>query len=54
MTLTRDDRIALLSAAPLFAGVDRDGMGRIADRAIEVDLPDGGVIARQGDVGTVS
>lgn len=52
MTLTRDDRIALLSAAPLFAGVDGEGIARIADRAIEVDFPAGGVIARQGDVGT--
>jgi CRP-like cAMP-binding protein len=52
MTLTRDDRIALLSAAPLFAGVDGEGIARIADRAIEVDFPGGGVIARQGDVGT--
>ena len=52
MTLTRDDRIALLSSAPLFAGVDREGIARIADRAVEVDFPANGVIARQGDVGT--
>jgi CRP/FNR family cyclic AMP-dependent transcriptional regulator len=52
MTLTRDDRLALLSAAPLFAAVDAEGIARIADRVVEVEFPHGGVIARQGDVGT--
>ena len=52
MTLTRDRRTELLAAAPLFAGVDEAGHGVVADRAIEVDFTPGGVIARQGDVGT--
>ena len=52
MTLTRDRRTELLAAAPLFAGVDEAGLARVADRAIEVEFPAGGVIARQGDVGT--
>jgi CRP/FNR family transcriptional regulator, cyclic AMP receptor protein len=52
MTLSRDRRMELLAAAPLFAGVDADGLERIADRVIEVDFPPNHVIARQGDDGT--
>ena len=52
MTLTHDRKAELLTAAPLFAGVDADGLVALADRVIEVDYPRGAVIARQGDVGT--
>ena len=52
MTLTRDRRTELLASARLFAGLDEEGLGRIGDRTIEVDFPDGHVIARQGEVGT--
>jgi len=52
MTLTRDDSIRLLAGTRLFAGVDADGLARIADRMTEVDMPAGRVIARQGEVGT--
>lgn len=52
MTLTRDRRTELLASARLFAGIDEEGLGRIGDRTIEVDFPDGHVIARQGEVGT--
>lgn len=52
MTLTPDRRIDLLASAPLFAGVSPESMTRIADRAVEVDFPDGHVIARQGEIGT--
>jgi len=52
MTLTREDRVELLAGVRLFAGVDADGLGRIADRVVEVDFPDGRVIARQGEIGT--
>ena len=52
MTLTHDRKAELLTAAPLFAGVDADGLVALADRVIEVDYPKGAVIARQGDVGT--
>ena len=52
MTLTRDRRSELLAAAPLLAGVDEAGLERIADRTVEVEFRDGGVIARQGEVGT--
>ena len=52
MTLTLDRKTELLSAARLFDGVDAAGMDRIAAVAIQVDFPDGHVIARQGDIGT--
>ncbi len=52
MTLTRDRRTELLAAARLFAGVDPEGLERIGDRTVEVDFPDGRVIARKGEVGT--
>jgi CRP/FNR family cyclic AMP-dependent transcriptional regulator len=52
MTLTRDRKTDLLSAARLFDGVDADGMGRIAAVAVEVEFPAGHVINRQGEIGT--
>ena len=52
MTLTRDRKADLLSAARLFDGVDAEGMDRIADVAVEVDFPADHLIARQGDIGT--
>jgi CRP-like cAMP-binding protein len=52
MTLTRDRRTELLAAAPLFAGVDADGLARIAEQSVEVEFPTGRVIVRQGEVGT--
>jgi len=52
MTLTHDHRTELLARAPLLAGVDADGIARIAARVVEVDFPRDHVIARQGEVGT--
>ena len=52
MTLTRDRRSALLSAAALFDGLDTEAMERIAAVAVEVDFPSEHVIARQGEIGT--
>jgi CRP/FNR family transcriptional regulator, cyclic AMP receptor protein len=52
MTVTPDRRTALLSGAPLLAGVDQDGLEAVAARAIEVEFSAGQVIARQGDVGS--
>ena len=52
MTLTRDRKTELLAAAPLFAGVDPEGLERIAGRTVEVEYATDRVIARQGDVGT--
>ncbi len=52
MTLTRDRQTELLAATRLFAGVDPDGLERIGERTVEVEFPDGAVIARKGDIGT--
>ena len=52
VTLSRETTIQLLSRTRLFAGVDAEGLGRIADRISEIDLPAGRVIARQGEIGT--
>lgn len=52
MPTTPDHRIDLLAAAPLLAGVDAAGLASVADRVVEVGFEPGGVIARQGDVGT--
>ncbi|MFL5674145.1 MAG: cyclic nucleotide-binding domain-containing protein [Chloroflexota bacterium] len=52
MTLTRDRKADLLSAARLFDGVDPEGMDRIAAVAVEAEFPTDHVIARQGDIGT--
>lgn len=52
MTLTHDHRTELLARAPLLAGVDADGISRIASRVVEVDFAKDHVIARQGEVGT--
>jgi CRP-like cAMP-binding protein len=51
-TLSQDRKCALIGATPLFDAVDAAGLDRVADRAIEVDFPAGGVIARQGEIGT--
>lgn len=52
MTLSNDRRAELLSAARLFDGVDEAGMDRLAAVVVEVDVPAGHVIARQGDIGS--
>ena len=52
MTLTHDRKAELLAAAPLFEGMDPDGLASIGRRTVEVEFQPGQVIARQGDVGT--
>ncbi|HEV7604209.1 MAG TPA: cyclic nucleotide-binding domain-containing protein [Candidatus Limnocylindrales bacterium] len=52
MTLTADRKSELLSMAGLFDGVDAAGMDRIAAAAVQIDVPAGHVIARQGEIGT--
>lgn len=52
MTLSNDRRVELLSAARLFDGVDAAGMDRLASVVVEVEVPAGHVIARQGDIGS--
>ena len=38
MTVTLDRRTALRAGAPLFAGVDAEGLASVAARAIEVEF----------------
>ena len=52
MTLTLDRRTELLGGCPLFAGVNREDLAAIGERAVEVDFPADHVIARQGEIGT--
>jgi len=52
VTLTRERTTELLSQTRLFAGIDADGLARIADRITELDVPGDRVIARQGEIGT--
>jgi CRP-like cAMP-binding protein len=52
VTLTRERTIELLSKTQLFAGVDAEGLGMIANRIRELDVPADRVIARQGEIGT--
>lgn len=52
MTLTRERTTQLLAETRLFAGVDAEGLARIADRITELDVPADRVIARQGEIGT--
>jgi CRP-like cAMP-binding protein len=52
VTLTRERTTQLLAETRLFAGVDPDGLSRIAERISEVEVPADRVIARQGEIGT--
>jgi CRP/FNR family cyclic AMP-dependent transcriptional regulator len=52
MTLSLDRRSSLLASCQLFRGIDADGIQALADHATQVEFPAGGVIARQGEIGT--
>jgi len=52
VALSRERISELLADTSLFAGVDAEGLGRIAARITEVDVPADRVIARQGEIGT--
>jgi CRP-like cAMP-binding protein len=52
VTLSPDRTTQLLAGARLFAGIDAEGLARIAARMTEVDVPADRVIARQGEIGT--
>jgi CRP-like cAMP-binding protein len=47
-----DRRVEMLGACPLFGGVSREVLERIASRATDIDFPAGHVIARQNEIGT--
>jgi CRP-like cAMP-binding protein len=42
----------LLAQTSLFAGIDQEGLARIAARMTELDVPADRVIARQGEIGS--
>jgi CRP-like cAMP-binding protein len=52
MPLSRNEKIEMLGSMPLFQGVEADDLGGIADRSVEVDYSAGGVIVREGEIGT--
>jgi CRP/FNR family cyclic AMP-dependent transcriptional regulator len=52
MTLTLERKRQLLAATELFSGADAADLELLADRTVELDLPPGHVIVRQGDDGT--
>jgi CRP-like cAMP-binding protein len=52
VALSREHITQLLAQTRLFAGVDAEGLTRIAARITEVDVPADRVIARQGEIGT--
>ena len=52
MTLANDERERLLSGCSLFMGLPPEGLTVLANRATEVEFPEGHVIARQGEIGT--
>jgi CRP/FNR family transcriptional regulator, cyclic AMP receptor protein len=52
MPLAHEEKIDMLGSMPLFQGVDAEDLGGIADRTVEVDYAGGGVIVREGEIGT--
>jgi len=52
MPITRDQKTELLAATPLFEGLEPDELERIAERTVETDYRAGGVIVREGEIGT--
>ncbi len=49
--LRRDAKVKLISKVPLFAGLSKQQLGRVASIADEIDLPQGKVLMREGDRG---
>jgi CRP/FNR family cyclic AMP-dependent transcriptional regulator len=49
--LRRDAKVKLISKVPLFAGLSKQQLGRVASIADEIDLPKGKVLTREGDRG---
>ena len=52
MTPSPEHTTQLLSQTRLFAGIDAEGLARIAARMTELEVPADRVIARQGEIGT--
>ena len=52
MALTLEAKRELLAATELFSGADVAGLELLAERTVELDLPVGHVLVRQGEDGT--
>jgi CRP/FNR family transcriptional regulator, cyclic AMP receptor protein len=52
VTASPEHTTQLLSQTRLFAGIDAEGLARIAARMTELEVPADRVIARQGEIGT--
>lgn len=52
MPLATAHRESLVSACPLFRGLDEPGLAAVAAAAVEVEFPAERVIAREGEIGT--
>jgi CRP-like cAMP-binding protein len=50
--LAAADRHSLISACPLFTGLDEAGLAAVSAAAVEVGVPADRVIAREGEIGT--
>jgi CRP-like cAMP-binding protein len=51
LRLRRNEKIELIGKVPLFAGLSKAELARVASIADEIDLPEGKVLTRQGDRG---
>jgi CRP-like cAMP-binding protein len=51
LRLRRNEKIELIGKVPLFAGLSKAELTRVASIADEIDLPEGKVLTRQGDRG---
>ncbi|MGH2357739.1 MAG: Crp/Fnr family transcriptional regulator [Candidatus Limnocylindria bacterium] len=49
--MSQDAKIAFLRGVPLFAGLDTHQLERLGMLADEVDLPEGRVLMREGEIG---
>ncbi len=49
--LRKDAKIELIAKVPLFAGLAKQQLTRVASIADEIDLPEGKVLTRQGERG---
>ena len=51
MIVRRDDKVRLVSRIPLFEACSQSELARIAAIAVQVDVPDGEVLIREGEPG---
>jgi CRP-like cAMP-binding protein len=49
--VARDEKLDLLHRIPLFSGIGHRGLERLGMLSDEIDVPDGKVLMRQGEIG---